>query len=162
MTQCSECMLSYPCRAIQGQSLMACHPVQPSWQLPPAPRCVGSIGKQTRRLFLAGLGTCPAPGVESGFTFPVLSCRWREGRGRGGRGGTVAEKDTMGLQGPAGSGGLLGGQLSPKRQNLASQAAVGQGVDSPPLLTNACSLEDSSWDSDWHPAYPKQCLLCRS
>lgn len=62
---------------------------------------------------MAGLGTCLAPGATSGFTFPVGG-----GRGRG----PGAEKDVLGLQGPADSGALLGDQLSPETQNGTSHA----------------------------------------
>lgn len=49
----------------------------PSWHLSQACwQC-----KQTRRLFLSGLGTCRPPQATSGFTFPILLCGVRVGCG---------------------------------------------------------------------------------
>lgn len=114
MARCSGCMLSYPCWATQDQSLTACHPVQPSWHLPPGV-LAAYASKQGGFSWQAW---APAQLHEPHPASPSRSSPAGGGRGRG----TVAEKDTMGLQGPTGSGALLGDQLSPNRQNLASQA----------------------------------------
>lgn len=154
MARCSGCMLSYPCWATQGQSLTACHPVQPSWHLLLAAYASKQGGFSWQAWAPAQLHE-PHPASLS-----------RSSPAGGGRGrGTVAEKDTVGLQGPTGSGALLRDQLSPNRQNLASQAggelATAQEQISPPYLTNAHPQEVSSQYSNWHPACPKECLLCR-
>lgn len=113
--RCSGCTLPYPCRATQGQSLTACHPVQPSWHLPPGV-LAAYASKQGGFSWQAW---APAQLSEPHPASLSRSSPAGGGRGRGRR--TVAEKDTMGLQGPAGSEALLRNQLSSKRQTLARQ-----------------------------------------
>lgn len=76
MTPCSGCMLSRPCRATPGQSLLACHPVQPSWHLPPGV-LAAYAGKQGGFSWQAW---APAWLQEP---HPASPSRWVEGGGGG-------------------------------------------------------------------------------